>query len=164
MTKILSIQPTPIIVNDTFPQHLFEYQPWVHCLVTGSTCDLTLKNESKYISSNYTINWGDGTQFNSTTMPDTIHHSYSQFAEYTVIVSTPNGCISNNFFCGEYPAVGIACPKNRLACTGDMLSFPVDTQLTSENASGTWYTVDFGDGMFLLLYLQNAASCFESCL
>ena len=149
----ITIRPTPVLMMDT--TDIYNYPtPFVHCTSQGALCNLVLKNKSKFQNSNYTIDWGDGTKFDSTNFPATLKHSYSNYNKYNVIATVPNGCISYNFFCGSNPAGGIGCPANRLSCVGVKLDFPIDSK-TLQNPQGTTYQISFNDGSKDLFYDQS---------
>lgn len=100
--------------------------------------------------STHTINWGDGTPNFSATGSSwpTEGHSYGQ-GIYTLTYSIvqPNGCNASrtySVFLGSTPAIGIGSPGNTSGCGPFSITFPITG--TSNNTSGTIYTVTFNDG------------------
>jgi gliding motility-associated-like protein len=151
--SVITIQPTSVLMMDTTDVYNYTI-PFVHCIPQGAPCSLTLKNKSTFQNSHYTIDWGDGSKFDSISFPPTLMHTYPRYNQYDVIATTPTGCISYSFFCGSSPAGGIGCPANRLSCVGVKLDFPVDAK-TLENPQGTQYKISFHDGTKDLYYKQS---------
>ncbi len=141
-TKVISIRPSPIILMDSTFNLTY---PFIHCIVQGDECDLSIKNKSPFNLSHYNIDWGDGTAFDSTGFPQLLKHVYSGSNQYQIIATAPNGCISYSFFCGSNPAGGLGCPQNRVGCDTLKLDFPVDAK-TLQNPPGTTYRISFEDG------------------
>ena len=151
--SVVTIQPTSVLMMDTTDIYNYPTQ-FVHCIPQGAPCNLVLKNKSKFQNSLYSIDWGDGTRFDSINFPPTLKHAYSNYNMYYVIAKTPTGCMSYNFFCGSSPAGGIGCPANRLSCAGVKLDFPIDAK-TLLNPQGTLYQIAFNDGTRDLYFDQS---------
>jgi len=117
---------------------------------SNTIAELTFTNISstKATNANYTIDWGDGSEFVQTTSWSSLKHIYAIGTwKMTYTINSQNGCSftkSFDIYVGSNPAVSLGSPGNTDNCSNTPLSFPITG--TENNPPGTTYTVSFNDG------------------
>ncbi len=120
-------------------------------ICSNSVSQFTITNVSSTdstLNTNYTIDWGDGTQnFNSTTW-SSLTHSYA-LGVWNLIytIQSNNGCpVTKKYivFVGNNPGITISNPGNTNICIQTPLILPITG--TENNPPGTIYTVSYSDG------------------
>ncbi|MCF8219577.1 MAG: PKD domain-containing protein, partial [Bacteroidales bacterium] len=113
--------------------------------------ELKIYNTSNTPNSQYSIDWGDGTQPFDTTSSSTWEklHTYTSLGVYTLTstVTSDNGCSTTETYTVKNianPAISFGNPGNTQECAPMKICFPI--QGYDDNDSSTTYRVDFGDG------------------
>lgn len=113
-------------------------------------------SSTKLFNTNYHIDWGDGTSFDSIGLANTLYHDYTGQGYSTLVltVTGSNGCTatkSYQVYRGTNPAVGLNIPSGTISlCSSGEIIFPITG--TSSNSIGTEYTVTVSDGTGDVIY------------
>src|ERR1035438_8823640 len=148
-----------ISITDVQPL-LSPYPGWVNC--TGTSFLLTVDNNTTSTNgiSNYTINWGDGSNNFTTTSPWTTDtHTYVNTGIYvlTFTVVGATGCtrtITYTIYNVTIPAIGISSNGNTSGCGPKTFCFILNSVYLTNDPTTT-YEIDFGDGTAILSYTQQ---------
>ena len=105
--------------------------------------------------STWSVDWGNGsdTTFTSISVFNPPSTEYSDYGYQTVTINVTgnNGCttqVVDSVFVGNNPQIGSANPGNTDGlCSPYLLEFPITNY--TDNADGTTYNLDFGDGTVL---------------
>jgi len=131
------------------------------CSSGGNEITIGNNSNTKSTNSSYTIEWGDGTSFTSSTFSSPINHIYPDegFWNIRFTVTSTSGCTSTivqRIYIGSNPAVGLTTQGNSIGlCVPFTRTFLIDTAKTNTNPPGTTYTVSYNDGSPLLILLTN---------
>ena len=142
--------------------------PYTHCSSGGTSVYYLLKTRNtsttKPTNTNYTIDWGDGSNvFSTTTFPnDTVSHGYKIIGIFTLTltVNGQNLCTSitkYTVFNGSNPAIGIGNPGSTSGCLPSTYTFPITytNSLGIPNPPGTTYSINVNDGSAPTIYTQS---------
>ncbi len=121
---------------------------FIVCENASTEIDFINSSTTATLNQNYSIDWGDGTSFSSSTPWTSTKHSYSvglHTLKYSITGSS--GCDATKeykVFVGSNPSVSLVNPGNTSRCIDETLSFAVNQ--VENNPPGTTYTVSYNDG------------------
>ncbi|WP_163324835.1 PKD domain-containing protein [Draconibacterium mangrovi] len=162
INKQIEVKQKPDI-NFADPEDEFGNNPFNNCSfasIENPSYTITVENTSPSANciSNYDIDWGDGNFETSISFP--ITHTYDFLGAYKMVISAigDNGCKNDTMFVVKNqtnPSGGINSPGETagLCSPTDELQFTISQW--GNNAPGTRYEIDYGDGSEIKTFFQD---------